>query len=190
MTQTQLKQRYAEILSAEVWHGDAHMVDFCVKKAAYIVELSSGDIVALEKPTMKKDFCFGYSDSRYDTEDFDRAQAMARHARTNEDYFLSENLHELDNEIQRLESNEWNSWDYYICIPYYGQPESSQLKAIKTFYRHESQAEKYQKLTGADRQQVAEAYKIIRANFEKQLRAYLKRYGLSKVRAWSYWQDE
>ena len=54
------------------------------KKANHIVELENGDIVVIEKPTIKKDFCFGYSDSRYDTEDYDRANEMAAHARTSE----------------------------------------------------------------------------------------------------------
>lgn len=189
MNQKELKQRYAEILAAEVWHDDTRMVDFCVKRAAYIVELSSGDILALEKPTIKKDFCFGYSDSRYDTEDYDRANAAAAHAATSQDYFLSENLHDIENEIDRLESNEPNSWDYYLCVPYYGQPQNSQLKAIKTFYRWDQHAAQYTLLSGEDRARVAEGYKVVKADFEKRLHNYLKRYGLSKVQSWSYWQD-
>lgn len=190
MCQKQLKQRYADILAREVWKGDQHMVDYCVKTAGYIVELTNGDIVVIDKPTIKKDFCFGYSLSRYDTEDYDDASAMARHARTSEEYFISENLHELEKTIDLLSSKEWNSFDYYLRIPYYGQPENSQLKAITTFYWHDEEAGKFPKLEGEDRQRVIDGYKAVKAAFEKRLHAYLKRYGLSKVNSWTYWQDE
>lgn len=64
-TQKELKQKYADILAADVWHDDQEMIDFCLKEAGYIVELVNGDIIVIKKPKIKKDFCFGYSDSRF-----------------------------------------------------------------------------------------------------------------------------
>ena len=190
MTQKELKCEYERILASEVWPRDPRMVDFCLKKVAHIVELTDGSIVVIEKPSIKKDFCFGYSDSRYDTEDFDRANAMAAHARSSTDYFLTENLADLDETIARLEGKKRDSRDYHICVPYYGQPENSKLKKLLTLYWHDERRQKYPKLFGKDRVRVLEGYKVVRASFEKRLHAYLKRYGLSKVNAWSYWQDE
>lgn len=190
MSQKQLKERYADILRREVWKGDERMVEYCVKSAGYIVELTNGDIVVLRKPEIKKDFCFGYSLSRYDTEDYDDAQAMAQHARQSEEYFLSENLHAINKEIDLLSGKESTNYDYYIRVPYYSQPENSQLKAITTFYWYSDEAQKYPKLEGEDRQRVVAGYEAVKAAFEKRLHAYLKRYGLSKVNSWSYWRDE
>lgn len=189
MTQKELKARYAEILAAEVWPGSPRMVEYCTKKAAHIVELSTGDIIALDKPTMETRFCFGYSDSRYDTEDFDRAQDMAHHARTSQEYFLQENLRGLREIIERLEAAEPFPFDYHICIPYTGQPESSKLKRISAYYWHDERGQKWPKLTGEDRARVAEGYRVVMAAFEKRLHAYLKRYGLSKIDSWTYWRD-
>lgn len=189
MTQKELKTEYERILSTEVWRGDQKMVDFCLKKAAHIVELTNGDIIALEKPTIKKDFCFGYRDSRYDTEEFDEANAAAEHARSSTDYFLAENLAEINKTIAQLEGKELTSWDYHVCIQYYSQPESSKLKTLRGFYWHEENSKKYPKLEGEDRARVLEGYKVVRASFEKRLHSYLKRYGLSKVNSWSYWVD-
>lgn len=189
MTQKELKAAYEKILSTEVWPKSPDMVKFCVKKAAHIVELTNGDIIALEKPDIKKDFCFGYRDSRYDTEEYDAANRMAAHASTSTDYFLSENLHEIDKTIEQLEGKEWNSWDYYVGIRYYSQPESSKLKTLLAFYWHDESSKKYPKLEGEDRARVLEGYKAVKASFEKRLHAYLKRYGLSKVNTWSYWVD-
>lgn len=189
MTQKELKTAYAEILSSEVWKGDQKMVDFCVKEAAYIVELTNGDIVVIQKPRIKKNFCFGYSDSRYDTEDFDRANAAASHAKTSTDYFLSENLADIDKTIDILESKEWNILDYHICIPYYTQPENSKLKSLHAYYWHDEHGQKSPRLEGADRERVLEGYRAVRASFEKRLHTYLKKYGMSQVNTWSYWQD-
>ena len=196
-TQKELKQRYAEILAKDVWHNDQEMVDYCVKKAGYIVELENGDIVALEKPSIEKNFCFGYSDSRYDTEDFDRANRMAEHARNSKEYFLEQNLKEINKTIEQLEGNDTPDMSSYytprpvfrICIPYSGQPGESKLKAIHKYAWHDEASQKYPELQGEDRKRVTEGYKTLKADFEKRLNTYLKRYGLSKVNTWSYWRD-
>ena len=190
-TQKELKQRYAEILAADVWHNDQKMVDFCVKEAAYIVELENGDILKIEKPRIEKHFCFGYSDSRYDTEDYDRANAMAAHAKQSIEYFIKENLKDINRMIDELEGNSQRSprWVFRIRIPYSGQPENSKLKAMHVFQSWDEQAQKYPVLEGENLRRVIEGYKIVRADFEKRLQTYLKRYGLSKVKSWSYWQD-
>lgn len=187
--QKELKQRYAEILAAEVWSNDQSMVDFCVKEAAYIVELENGDILPIKKPRIEKDFCFGYSDSRYDTEDYDRANEMAAHAKSGVSYFIEQNMKDINHAIAILEGAEHSSWDYYVCIPYSGQPKDSKLKSLCGYYWHQDKAQNGKKLEGADRQRVLDGYKAVKASFEKRLQSYLKRYGLSKVRSWSYWQD-
>ena len=189
MTQKELKTEYERILASEVWKGSPDMVSFCVKKAGHIVELIDGSIVVIEKPSIQKNFCFGYRDSRYDTEEFDEANKMAAHASSSTDYFLSENLSEIDKIIAHLEGTERNSWEYHICIPYYGQSETSKLKKLQAFYWHDEHGQKYPKLEGENRARVLEGYKAVRASFEKRLHAYLKRYGMSKVNTWSYWVD-
>lgn len=189
MTQKELKLEYERILAGEVWHKRPDMVAHCVKEAAHIVELTDGSIIVIEKPIIKKDFCFGYRDSRYDTEEFDEANKMAAHARSSEEYFLTENLRAIDEAIAHLEGKEQSSWDYYVCIKYYNQTESSKLKQLLTLYWHDERCQKYHKLEGEDRARVLEGYKAVRASFEKRLHAYLKRYGMSKVNTWSYWED-
>ena len=190
-TQKELKQRYAEILAADVWHNDQKMIDFCVKEAAYIVELEDGSILAIEKPRIKKDFFFGYSDSRYDTEDFDRANDMADHARKSTEYFIEQNMKDINAKIAQLEGTSWDAsrWVNRIRIPYTGQPAYSKLKAIHTFRDYDEHGKESPELEGENLRRVIEGYKIVRADFEKRLQTYLKRYGLSKVKSWSYWQD-
>lgn len=187
-TQKELKQRYAEILAADVW-SDPKMVDYCVKKAGYIVELENGDIVAIEKPSIQKNFCFGYHDSRYDTEDFDRAENMAEHARKSTEYFLEQNLKGINETIDNLEGRGSYRWEWRVAIPYTGQPKDSQLKDVWCVDSYESRGKEYPLLKGEDLQRVVEGYKVVKADFEKRLNTYLKRYGLSKVNSWSFWAD-
>lgn len=189
MTQKELKAEYERILASEVWRNSPHMVEYCVKEAAHIVELTDGSIVVIEKPRIKKDFCFGYRDSRYDTEEYDEANKMADHARSSTDYFLAENLAAIDDIINHLEGKERNSWDFHICVPYNGQAQNSKLKKLQEIYWHDERGQKYPKLKGENQSRVLEGYKVVRASFEKRLHSYLKRYGLSKVNSWSYWVD-
>lgn len=188
MNQKELKQRYADILSAEVWK-DPKMVDYCVKKTAHIVELVNGDIVAIEKPSIKKDFCFGYRLSHCDSDDYDRANDMADHARKNVDYFLEENLKEVNEIIDSLEGKGRHNWEWRVAVPYYGQSKDSKLKNIVCNSIWDNQSNESPLLEGEDLQRVIEGYKVVKADFEKRLGTYLKRYGLSKVNSWSYWQD-
>lgn len=58
MTQKELKEMYMSIIKTEVWE-DEHMQNFAKKNCAYVVQFSNGDIADIEKPSIKKDFCFG-----------------------------------------------------------------------------------------------------------------------------------
>lgn len=188
--QKELKELFAEILKNEVWHNDQRMIKYCLKEVGYIVELEDNSIIIIEKPSIQKDFCFGYSDSRYDTDDYDRANNMANHASKSEDYFIEANLKDINRMIDLLEGKERSNYKFYIRIPYSGQPETSKLKSLQQldFYDDEKEKE-HQKLEGENLKRVIEGYKIVKANFEKRLNTYLKRYGLTKVHAWSYWRD-
>lgn len=190
MTQTALKEAYADILQNEVWNNNNHMVDYCVKKTDYIVELSNGDILAIEKPNIEKSFCFGYSDSPYDTKDYDRANNMVTHAKTNEQYFLSENLKQVDCCIKDLNNDNFKPYarKAYIC-----QNNNSRLIVIEFMPRYKQPStddDRYRLLTQEDIERIMQGYTEVRHRFEKRLHAYLKRYGLSKIRTWSYWRDE
>ena len=47
-TQKELKDLYMEIVKTEVWPNSLTMQEYSRKKAAYIVELSSGKIICLD----------------------------------------------------------------------------------------------------------------------------------------------
>lgn len=185
-TQKELKQEYEEILKTEVWEGSPDMVKHCMKNIGHIVELENGDIVVLDKPTIKKRFCFGYSCSPHDTESYDNANKMVDHARASEDYFRKENLKQIENKIERLKDETRARFKWGIMANY-REDNSSKLK---TLYQYDQfDGKEHTEATADDINRVIEGYKEVKKAFEKRLSTYLKRYGLKHVHAWSYWRD-
>jgi hypothetical protein len=188
-TQKELKALHNHILETEAWPGSPKMVDFCAKQVAHIVELTTGDIIIIEKPAIKKDFCFGYRLSRYDTEEYDQANDAAEHAASDSDYFMEQNLAQID-ELLDILTGKNDRQQVHVSTKYYSCPDDSKLKALQFFYWHDCRCEKYPKLEGEDLRRVIEGYQIVREAFVKRLKNYLKRYGMTQVRTWSYWVDE
>lgn len=189
--QAALKAEYLDIIAAEVWNNDKGMIDFISKKISQIIKTSNGYLIPLDKPDIETRFCFGYSLNRYDTEDYDRANDMVDYASKSIDYFKSENLKKITEWITAIENDE-----VYIHTHYYKSPANSRAKKLvhMKYYHFDRmtklEAAEYKPLTGADKETVLNAYKIELAKFEKRLDSYIKRYGTSKLKVWSYWQDE
>lgn len=191
-----LLDKYIKTLEQEQIWTDKSMLDYERKVTARIVELSNGNLLQIEKPRIKTDFCFGYSLSRYDTESYDNAQEMTQYASENQDYFINENLREFDRIADRLTAEK--NYKPYLANHYTGSnQEDSKIKSINyitdydyQFEMREEEKARYTPLMGEDLQKVIQAYKIERENFVKRLNTYLKKYGLSKINCWSYWRDE
>lgn len=198
-TQKELKEMYMDIIKTEVWPGDEEMQKFEKKKVAYIVELSNGDIVDLEKPNIKKDFCFGAGMYGSCTqEEMNDAENMVGISRTSQDYFKEKNFEQVDRLITALSNclpGSGYGMECYTYIHYYGQPDNSKLKGYSvTRLSHNPEYEPgywskqrdLKKLSVEDIKLIIEGLKEVRKDFEKRLNTYLKRYGLSKVNSWSY----
>lgn len=189
--QAALKAEYLDIIAAEVWNNDKGMIDFISKKISQIIKTSKGYLIPLDKPDIETRFCFGYSLNRYDTESYDRANDMVDYASKSVEYFKSENLKQITEWITAIENDE-----VYIHTHYYKSPANSRAKKLvhmnfNSLYKMtEEQKAEYELLTGTDKEIVLNAYEIELAKFEKRLDLYIKRYGTSKLKCWSYWQDE
>jgi len=60
--QDRLKRKYEAGLR-EAWSNDERMVKYDMSKIAYLVPICDGKyIISLSKPTLEKEFHFGYSD--------------------------------------------------------------------------------------------------------------------------------
>lgn len=197
-TQKELKAIYrAELVKA--WRTEK-MVDYCAKKAGFIFEYAEG-LYEVDKPSIETSFCFGYGYNGISTDgDSREAAKMSEYAKTSEQYFIAMNLRGIDRQISQLKNiaaemrQNWaeGSHPRYMVetgAHYYGQPEDCRLKnfsVVDTF-------------NGTPRGEVCEdanlvemliqAYERVREDFVKRLNSYLKRYGTSKVRSWTYLVD-
>lgn len=193
-TQKKLKAEYKELLTG-IYPNDQKWVDFLSKEADVVVRFDNGFFAEVERQRIDKNFCFGYSDSRYDTEDFDRANRMVEHAQTSKDYFIKKNLENIEHLIDRCSKS-----DYILFFHNrYCDQKNNTVKGVIPFKWYERPEDvyagcperiaEYQELTEKEKALYIEALKQEKALFQKRLATYLKRFGLSKVHAWSYWQD-
>lgn len=185
MKQSVLKDEYRKLLASDVWPTSQKMVDYCIKNAARIVELEGGGLVAIEKPRMQKHFCFGYSLNGHDSDDFDRANKMAAYAEKSTDYFIKTNMKQIVDAIKNLHDDH-----VYIGVKYYTSPENSRIQNVVYLNYWDTPRQGLKPISDNDRRAMIEAWKIVGRDFRRKIDTYLKRYGLSKVQTWSYWQDE
>lgn len=210
-----VRAQYKAMYMAEmekVWGGDAGMMKHVAGEFSGAVLLSGGRLLVFKKPRIQTEFCFGYSLSATSTESFDEANEMARHAGESEDYFLAQNLADFDKEIEDLENLDgrhallhrkcyWgqksplNLWEYTVGnapLEWFKESPTQDMDGL-TRYVNQYHAGRFyydlEELGDDDRAAILNGLKVERAKFEKRLRAYLKRYGTSKLKTWSYWQD-
>lgn len=181
-----------------VWDGS--MLDYFRKKFSYGIRLTNDGILYFEKPKIETSFCFGYSLSQHDSESFDNANKMAEFASKNEDYFLTKNLEDYDKQIEAFETGKIDGFsEAYICIHRQCYSDTSLNVWDLNIFHHwtfEEQKEygdkygmEYQLVNDTDKAAILAALKHEREKFEKRLKTYLKRYGTSKLKTWSYWRD-
>lgn len=185
MTQKELKEIY-KIELEEFWN-DPKMVKYLMNKVAYIVAFDEKEIVVIDKPKIETKFYVGEGSTR----SIKDAIEITKNYRTSEELFLKENLASLNATITSLEENINNNIDIRLKRQYLKQTEKSKLRVpvpkttdnYSTTYANERLLSKKEKIN------LLIAYMEVKMIFEKRLNTYLKRYGLSKVKAETYWVD-
>ena len=197
--QKELKEKYMNIIKAEVWQNDERMQEYARKECEYVVELSNGNIIDIEKPRIEKNFCFGMGMyATYTQEEFEAAEELADNARKNVDYFISENKKQITDKIYYLKEALENKREVYTFLHYSGQPENSELVAYNCVricdnpeyapFRW-SNLQAVKKLSSEDIQAIIDGLEEVAKKFMKRLNTYLKRYGLEKLNVWTYCRD-
>lgn len=213
MLSKEQKAMVREAYDRDVWHGNDRMTDYCSKKVSSVAMLPDGNFIPVDKQSLQKHFCFGYSLSQYDSESFDRANEMARKAAEDASYFKNENMRDFERSLRALKDCMEKDWPESFALialrPYYGQPEGSPLKGL-TFLRAyelieacggscfrdelpgkviEYRGSKYRVPTADELAEIYRAYEEASKEHEKRVDTYLKKYGMKHVETWSYWQD-
>lgn len=204
-----MKKEIRERLRKECaeFYGD-DLADYVVGKTSQVVEVH-GMMVHVERRRIEKFFCFGYSDDSTG-EDFDLANSMAHDAQTNRERFKSENMKTFRRDIEEIRENlsaihESETLPYTVVViaPYPNCRMGEVISRRSTDVIEEFGPCFVRDLPGKtlpvtnlyiptkeELTAVLSAYEAAAREHEKKVDAYLRRYGLSKVQAWSYWRDE
>lgn len=189
---TDPKEEYKNEL-AKVWANDTRMINYCHGQASQVVRLSGGELVPIEKQKIKTDFCFGYS-TDYTGHEASDAQRAAMHAREDVEYFKEKNLQELRAIVEAFDGKhprQWVEYTPYIWQKYSGAGNIWGFGWVPYYdYDRRPSGVEYREVSPADVETLRAAYVEELAKMEKRVKSYLKRYGLTKVKTWTYWRDE
>lgn len=168
-------------------------------KSDVIVTLGNGGTLTIKSSCLETEFWFGESDFQGPT--YEEASEAAQNARTNEDYFISENLSGLRDRLSLLSGNtDGQSYKYlwllgndenrWELVSSDIDPETTNAADfLPAWERQRYDRGLYRPLSNDDRERLTNAYKHALDLREKRCRTYLKRYGLSKIRTRTYWMD-
>lgn len=159
-------------IQKKLWPNDEDMIAYIKKETAKAVKMDDGRMYGIEKPKIETWFCYG--ESGYD---YDEAQKNVDRCYRDEGYFIEQNERNLKNIIDRIKDGEvyiaTTNVDELACVTF----ETWRTGGI----RNASESEQ---------KRLLEAYEEVLKRFDTRLHTYLKRYGLKKIHAWSYWRDE
>lgn len=199
---TMLRNEYRK-----AFHSDDSMVNYCTGKAAAVAVLPTGELLTVSKQGIETQFCFG--ESGYD---YDVALAAAETARTSELHFKNENMaYYLDWVRNLLDARsldarrrlviydtKYTHQDPECMLRGYSLERTSDIiQALggSCFLRDlpgtriELDGRRCRVATQEELDALLAAFEEAAAAHAKKVDSYLKRYGLSKVHAWTYWRD-
>lgn len=197
-TQKELKAEYTEELK-KAWR-DENMVQYCSKQTAFVIE-HKGALYGIEKPRIETSFCFGFGMYGItDTDEENAADDMAKKASESREYFINQNLENLNRWISTLQKiledmgRNWaeGSYPHYMIetgAHYHGQTEDCKLRYYSVFNTYDGKCRGEMCHDAELLEKLIAGYEEVKKGFLKRLNTYLKRYGLSKVKSWSYLRD-
>lgn len=157
------------------------------KAVEQICRIKDGYLI-VDKPRIKTSFCFGSGwDGVSSLEEDEIANDLANQARTDEAYFLEENLKDLNKKVEMLKNSlklDYDSYDRVVFIK-----NGLNQYAVVTRKSAEYWNEEYEEASDKEVREILSLYLSVRENFKRRLSAYLKKYGLSKIDSWTYLRD-
>lgn len=180
------------------------MQDFCINKVLYAFRLDDGSYVHIDKEPLETSFCFGYGYCGIPTED-DREMASdnAVMAKTNENYFIHENTKYYSEPLEKVNEalENYDVREQFSYIPLALSNRSvANFKSIELSDRFLFWNSQYSELQEKSKRREFEVTKNDLEKYKtgleycldyqtKRCQRYLKRYGLSKIKAWTYLSD-
>ena len=164
-------------------YENSYWLDYYLKNLDSVIDIDGKYYWGIDKPSIETSFCFGYGYCGISTEEEDkRASDMAMMARTDEQYFLNENMvkmEDLKKSVEKAKTFCFNNDDgeLYLIDNMYFQKYPFDTPPV------------YRDITPEEKKTMLKMVEAATERFKKRLNVYLKRYGLSKINSWSYLSD-
>jgi hypothetical protein len=205
----EMKARQAELAAiykdalVKLWGEDDSTMKWCVKNVYWYVELPNGMFIPISKQNIETRFCFGYSDW-YPQFGYDDACKEADNARKSEAHFIHENMKHYEDILDHLIGDTRFTNVPYLRVKYWRLPDDSNIRELcwssqcydgdVYWYKQgqivENEGHKDYVPTNEELNLIIDGVKIAMQMHRKRINTYLKKYGLTKVHAWTYWMDE
>lgn len=156
------------------------------KKTSNMVELHNGMIYVFDTPKIKTSFCFGwdYTGNDGDSTYNEANRAVSKTLTDGGKIFMQQNLRDIEDTLSFLK----NKKDNIFLMRKYVVKECNicEMQCASSCCVGNTEAVK---ATDEDVKKLIAMFEEEREKFTKRLNTYLKRYGTSKLRSWSYWQS-
>ena len=193
--QQDLKCRYLVGLM-KIWRreDDVDFINKLMSNIAVFIPICGGKyILTIDKPSIQKEFFFGYSDIGQGPS-FEENQKTMDNVKANlVEYFKRRNLENIDSKIATFENILNGASDRKLIhgLKYNSSPIDSPIHGFGIEDPHSGAVmfawESY--FEEADIKNLIYGYKFYRELVEKKLDSYLKTYGTKKIIVRSYWID-
>lgn len=162
----------------------------------------NGFLYVIDKPRIKKRFCYGYGYNGVSSpQEEEVANGLVDKAESDHQFFMVENLRNINETIECLSEIyeemglNWAEGSYpkYMIATSPLADDKEGKSRIRAFWIVNTwQCNMETTKICFDRELVKkliEGYEEVKKDFIKRLNAYLKRYGLTKVRSWTFLRD-
>lgn len=177
------KSQFIEVLNKIGSSINSGNKEYMVSYFNDAVETSCGLIIAY-KYNLKKTFCFGY----YDYNDsFENAENMRKLATSDENYFIEENTKKYDEILDTLKHD-----NVYWSSEFWNKPEipiisiSNERTEFDLSTNKKFANVKHGEFSKEDKELLIAFYTKLKEKQVKRCKTYLKKYGLSKIKAWTF----
>ncbi len=156
---------------------DEEMINYCINKISLYLKTEDGFFYILEKKKINTKFFISEGDNRSIKE----ALTICNEIKTKEDFFIEDNLSNINYLINTIKNNKNN---LFFATIY----KNSKIVAITTT-KYDVLNKENRKLSPDEEIEVLKICEKYKEMQTKKINSYLKRFGLSKIKANTYWGD-
>lgn len=161
------------------------MIESCREKLSNVVMLSGGELVAYKKRKILKDFSLGYS-TDFTGHEHANAHALAMKVREDEQYIIESNTAKEREELAHIQGvfgDSWRTYSPYIQREYI-KGNIWRLVWLTDYDKEASEraGARLRRVESADYERLKAAAQEELTKRERQIKTYLKKYGMSRIK--------